>query len=224
MQWSENQKTNMRLLLADVEGQWLQMHKKRRLGLTEKRGGVPPREYSKRRRTIEWHLARFYSKMNIKSESECWGWRAARSGGRGRFNVSGCSMPAYRVSFWLERGPFNLSLFICHRCDNPNCCNPAHLFAGSHDDNVLDAMIKGRIRCGDAHVTRILTEAEVAYARAAHIPYKRTIAMLAKELGVKFRTLRDAVEGVNWRSVPLVNRALPKSKNKLNSALERLRS
>ena len=77
----------------------------------------------------------------------CWPWTGARSGGGyGYLWWRGRSRQAHRLSFAAANGSIPAGAFILHRCDNPRCVNPAHLFAGSHADNMRDMFSKGRGR------------------------------------------------------------------------------
>lgn len=78
----------------------------------------------------------------------CWPWRGAIRKGYGAFHVDGRILTASRVAWGIQSGSYPApSLQICHRCDKPLCCNPAHLFEGTGSDNQLDSARKGRQNC-----------------------------------------------------------------------------
>lgn len=90
-------------------------------------------------------VKRFANKINFSSPRGCWEWDGARnSGGYGYFSVNGKQERATKVSYFLANGQFNNDLCVCHRCDNPSCVNPAHLFLGTKKDNTQDMLVKGR--------------------------------------------------------------------------------
>lgn len=88
-------------------------------------------------------LERFWS--HVDTSADCWIWRGTyRADGYGQFFVSGRRLRAHRVAFELSKGPIPSDLCICHRCDNPACVRPSHLFLGTIHDNINDRHIKGR--------------------------------------------------------------------------------
>lgn len=98
----------------------------------------------------------FWSKVAKGAPSKCWPWRGLRNKHRyGRFQAVGFPETiAHRFAWTVTNGPIEGGLFVCHHCDNPPCCNPAHLFLGTPLDNNRDAMRKGRKRSGDNHYAR----------------------------------------------------------------------
>lgn len=89
---------------------------------------------------------RFWAKVNVGADTECWPWTAYRGlAGYGQFAFHRRRLEqAHRVAWQLTYGPIPPGLFICHRCDNPPCVNPRHLFLGTRTDNVRDMWSKGR--------------------------------------------------------------------------------
>lgn len=95
---------------------------------------------------------RFWQKVDKRGPNECWPWIAAkdprgygRIGGDGR-RKSGkrAVVLSHRTAYELVVGPIPAGMFVCHRCDNPPCCNPAHLFVATCKQNNQDMYAKGR--------------------------------------------------------------------------------
>jgi len=88
---------------------------------------------------------RFWDK--IEKADGCWKWKAStnKDRGYGRIGVkAGICVNAHRVSWVIHNGSIPGDLFVCHKCDNPPCCNPEHLFLGTRQDNVDDMILKKR--------------------------------------------------------------------------------
>jgi hypothetical protein len=90
-------------------------------------------------------LARFWEKVGPPTGSGCREWTAGRfSKGYGAFSLGGRLQKAHRVAWLLEYGEIPAGALVCHHCDNPPCVEIAHLFLGTHQDNMTDKMRKGR--------------------------------------------------------------------------------
>ena len=89
--------------------------------------------------------SRFWSKVKRGAPDECWEWQASRKPkGYGQLFINYHSAHAHRMAYQLTYGAIPDGMFVCHACDNPPCCNPAHLWLGTHRDNSADMVRKGR--------------------------------------------------------------------------------
>jgi hypothetical protein len=105
---------------------------------------------------------RFWEKVD--KTADCWVWtHSTFSGGYGQaFTGPGkrCSQ-AHRVSWEMHNGPIPPALHVLHKCDNPRCVNPSHLFLGTNQDNIADKVAKGRQPRGEAHAHARYTEQQI---------------------------------------------------------------
>jgi hypothetical protein len=108
---------------------------------------------------------RFWSKVDVRGPDECWEWMAGRHRGYGVIRVNGKQIRSNRFALALKIGPLGEGIHALHACDNPPCCNPAHLFPGTQADNIADAVAMGRNvsipPTGTYHFAQKLTEADV---------------------------------------------------------------
>lgn len=153
--------------------------------------------------------APFWSRV-VKGDG-CWEWTGARSGGYGTVAVGGRTVKAHRVSWEMTFGAIPDGLCVLHRCDNPGCVRPDHLFLGTVDDNNKDRAAKGRSRGvfdssaghpakkrrGEKHWQARLSDDDVRAIRA-----RRASGALcddiARDYGVNPATISRIARGV-WR-------------------------
>jgi hypothetical protein len=133
----------------------------------------------------------------------CWPWMASRqlppSLAYGRFcPTRRKSMAAHRLMWQLvHEMPIPQGHFICHRCDIPYCVNPAHLFLGTHHDNMEDRQNKGRTKApqGEQSGHAKLSEADVYAIRGA-------LKTLAEQYGVTTANIQAILTRRTWKHLP----------------------
>ncbi len=157
---------------------------------------------------------RFWARVN-KTET-CWLWIGSTAGrgyrvgkGYGVISVSGRSCRAPRVSWELTNGPIPEGMLVCHKCDNPPCVRPDHLFLGTYTDNMRDAAAKGRtknatkperVARGERTGTSKLTEEKVAQMRADYKSRRFSSTLkLGLAYGVSDFAAREVVFGRSWK-------------------------
>lgn len=117
-------------------------------------------------------------------------------GGRGAGNVT-----APRFSYELHKGEAPAGLFVCHRCDQPLCVNPEHLFLGTNAENMRDCADKGRAKGpsfkGASHPASRLTDDAVRDIRNSDL----SGVALAQKYGVRPTTICEVRQNRTWRHV-----------------------
>lgn len=118
---------------------------------------------------------------------------------------------AHRISFALNKGNVEASDCVLHRCDNPQCVNPGHLFLGTQRDNMQDMFAKGRGKLppgprnhkppppprGEKHPRAVLTDELVRHIRTS----PRGVTALARELGLRVAVVGRARRRETWKHV-----------------------
>ena len=148
---------------------------------------------------------RFWSKVERRGPDECWPWMAAvrkKNEGYGAFHMNGRHHPAHRVAWELTNGKqVPIGMVACHACDNPRCCNPAHIWIGTNRDNDADRVKKGRQAWGERNAQSKLTTKQAWAMRRMHRVIGAEVAVLAKVFGVDHKTASVICKGTAWRHI-----------------------
>lgn len=140
----------------------------------------------------------------------CWPWtRKIGASGYGVLSRKGFGNAAHRIAYTLTYGPIATGMLVMHRCDNPPCCNPSHLVAGTQRENMADMATKGRSAPSDAkrhlgstHGRAKLTEADVLIIRERASAAKRgALKQMAGEYGVTKGLISQIVNRRIWRHI-----------------------
>lgn len=145
-------------------------------------------------------VAKFWSLVDRRADDECWLWRAATTKGYGVFHPTWRqTVKAHRYSYVLHGGTLAPGQVVCHRCDNPSCVNPAHLWAASQADNLADMTAKGRRAAGGAVASRGTAKLTTEARDAIRAERGQTSAMaLAERYGVSKSAVYRVLSGQSW--------------------------
>lgn len=146
--------------------------------------------------------ARFEANVEQGEPDACWPWTGTiRRKGYGQLSHQRRAILAHRLAWELAHGPIPEGLQVCHRCDNPPCCNPAHLFLGTAADNQRDKRQKGRAARGEANGGgRKLTEADVVAMRE-ELAAGATLTDLSGRFGVSLPMVAAIRDRRKWSHV-----------------------
>jgi DNA-binding transcriptional regulator YiaG len=122
----------------------------------------------------EEHQAQFWARVDVRGPDECWPWFIAKPYTYGVFK----GRPSTHVALQLDGRPRHDGLSALHSCDNPPCCNPAHLRWGTHAENMADASKRNRHKTNDA------LSWSAHEVRAARLQLGMTQKQLAEALGL----------------------------------------
>lgn len=132
----------------------------------------------------------------------CWLWMAGRRHfGHGNFRLNGRGIAAHRYSWMLYVGPIPPGLWVLHKCDNPPCVNPAHLYLGTSKDNWRDCRERHRHNPpkGERQWAAKLDEDKVREIR--RIGKSMTQKAIAEQFGVTPGAIGGVLRGANWRHI-----------------------
>lgn len=147
-------------------------------------------------------IDRLKAKISVNEANDCWEWQASlNTNGYGQFRFRNRPQQAHRVSWVLHHGEIPAGLYVLHKCDNPLCINPDHLFLGTQAENIADAMSKDRWRTprpvGESHGNAVMTEDDVRAIRASSEPSRR----IAKRYGVTQSAIQHIRKRRSWQHV-----------------------
>ena len=158
---------------------------------------------------------RFWDKVDRSIIDGCWEWKAATRHGYGVIATAQQSANggrayhegSHRISWMLFNGDIPSGMFVCHRCDNPPCVNPKHLFLGTNLDNVRDCAAKGRQFMQNTPPTgEMVHNAKLTSEQVIDIRRRHTLGeswkALASEYGIKKPTVYAVIGRRNWRHLP----------------------
>lgn len=141
---------------------------------------------------------RFEFYIERVTEAGCWIWMAGlTSYGHGEFSLQGGKVSAHRYSYIKSNGRHKKGMQINHICNVPSCVNPAHLYAGSHQDNMDDMVNAGRQVKGERQHSAKLNRADVVEIRNSGLSQ----ASLARKYGVTHRAIMKVRKRITWKHV-----------------------
>lgn len=147
---------------------------------------------------------RFWVRVKVGSESDCWEWTGHRHPkGYGAFKgPNGKLMKAHRIAYQMTKGNIPDGLLCMHSCDNPPCCNPAHLSVGTDSENMTQMHERGRANraVGSKHHNARLMEADVAAIKRRLAVGESQIA-IANDYGLHRQTVHQIKSGRLWKHV-----------------------
>lgn len=144
----------------------------------------------------------FWGKVSVSDPDKCWNWKGAKDpAGYGNVKCGRKVTKAHRIAYALHNGEWPGDFMVCHSCDNPSCCNPAHLWKGTNQDNQNDSVQKGRknpaILLGESNPNSKLTKVQATQAITL-IAQGMTNKRIAHMLGVSHAMISCIRLGKAW--------------------------
>lgn len=143
---------------------------------------------------------KFYATA-VANDAGCMEWQGAlgKSTGYGKVKLDGRAVDTHRASWILSRGSIPAGMDVCHTCDNRACVNPLHLFLGTRQQNMLDAVAKGRVSTAHAVAAHRI---KLSDAEIRHIDDLASRGMPQETIAVLFGVARQTVSKIIRRQRP----------------------
>lgn len=155
----------------------------------------------------------FWANVDVRGPDECWPWKFGKNpSGYGVIHLNGKTEYTHRRAYQLTHGAIPDELYVCHACDHPPCCNPAHLWAGTPRENTIDCYAKGRNKRAGRKRERPLivpshpclrnakvTRAQVAEIRAIYAAGGITMDELGGRYGLTGSGVHRIIRGSRWK-------------------------
>ncbi len=136
---------------------------------------------------------------HIFKTPKCWEWTASLDGdGYGKTKIGKRFLQAHRASWEIHNGPIPNGLWVLHKCDNPKCVNPDHLYLGNHLQNVRDRQDRGRAACGERTGNSKLSNESVIHIRKLASDGALTHQAIADKFSVTQGTITKIVARQMW--------------------------
>lgn len=146
-------------------------------------------------------VKRFWSNVDIRGADECWVWKRRVHRGYGVVSIRHKFFIAHRLAYKIKNGDIPSDVCVMHKCDNPLCCNPIHLVAGTHQDNMDDMYNKNRYSRIPRGGVRKLTSENAQEARAMSLRGE-SVSSIARNFNISNRSVRSLLKWETYRDSP----------------------
>jgi len=156
----------------------------------------------RRKSSVSYDEESFWNNVELCEPNRCWKWRGGfRSSGYGHTSRYRKDESAHRLAweFWNNK-KIPKGMFACHKCDNPACCNPNHIFIGTPKENSEDMVRKNRQVSGERHWCSKLTKEQVSKIKEMR-NNGETLTAIGKIFGITHGMVGHIASGRNWKNI-----------------------